>query len=155
MTAWARLSDPKSGLIGTVTMALASATSSVSRPERSGPNRIADRAGDAAIWSAISCGPTTGMTRSRRRTVEAKTIEQSAIASSTRGEDLGLLENDVGAASGRTSVGVRPAVARCNQPHVGQPEVEHRSSRLADILAKLRADEDDDGLVLRRHSRRS
>ena len=31
-----------------------------------------------------------------------------------------------------------------DQPQFGQPEVEHRPRRLADILAKLRADEDDD-----------
>ena len=50
---------------------LASATSSVSRPDRSAPKSIAERSGEPAIWSAISSGVSTGITRSRRRTVEA------------------------------------------------------------------------------------
>jgi hypothetical protein len=46
-----------------------------------------------------------------------------------------------GSRSGR---GIGPAVARRDQPHFGQPEVEHGARSLADILAQLRADKDDD-----------
>ena len=73
--------EPNKKKIGTVTMAFASATSSVSRPERSGPKRIAVLPPAARISSAICSGVTTGITRARRRTVEANTVEQSAIAS--------------------------------------------------------------------------
>ena len=61
MTAWARFSEPNLGLIGTVTILFARATSSVSSPERSGPKRIAVRPGDAAISFAICSGVITGM----------------------------------------------------------------------------------------------
>ena len=37
------------------------------------------------------------------------------------------------------------AVARAHQPHFGQPEIQHGPRRLPDILAQLRADQDDDG----------
>ena len=50
------------------------------------------------------------------------------------------------------AVGIGPAVARGDQPHLGQPEIEHRARRLADILAELRADQDDDGRAGGRHS---
>ena len=47
-------------------------------------------------------------------------------------------------------------VARRDEAHPGQPEIEHRPRRLADVLAELRADEDDDrgqgrGVSCRRH----
>ena len=61
-----------------------------------------------------------------------------------RVEELGLFEHDVGAARGRTCVGIGPAIARCDDAHFGEAEIEHGPGRLADILAELRADEDDD-----------
>ena len=44
----------------TVRIVRAIATSSVSSPDRSGPNKIADRPGCAQIWSAATAGVTTG-----------------------------------------------------------------------------------------------
>ena len=58
---------------------------------------------------------------------------------------LRAFENDVGAARGRAGLGIGPAVARGNQPHLGQPEIEHGARRFADVLAELRPNEDDDG----------
>src|SRR5690606_31024173 len=63
----------------------------------------------------------------------------------SRIEHAGVLDDDVRARSRRPGGRIRPAVAWGDEAEFGQAEIEHRSRRLADILAKLRADEDDDG----------
>src|SRR3546814_11195933 len=62
-----------------------------------------------------------------------------------RSEDLRLCRHDVGARRRRAGIGIGPTVARCDEAEFGQPEIEHRARRLADIFAQLRADENDDG----------
>src|SRR3954447_15533985 len=64
-----------------------------------------------------------------------------------RVEDLGALEHDIRPARGGAGIGVGPAVARSNEAHLDEIEVQHRPSRLPDILSELGADEDHDGLV--------
>src|SRR3546814_9546341 len=59
-------------------------------------------------------------------------------------------EHHVGAARGRTCIRIWPAVARSDQPHIDKPEIEHRPRRLADVFARLRADEDDGGRLRQR-----
>ncbi len=54
-------------------------------------------------------------------------------------------DHHVRPAGGGAGGGVGPAVAGGDEAHLGQPEIEHRPRRLADILAELRADEDDNG----------
>ncbi len=51
----------------------------------------------------------------------------------------------VGAGGGRARRRIGPAVPRRDEAQVGQPEIEHRPRRLADILAELGPDEDDGG----------
>ena len=48
---------------------------------------------------------------------------------------------------GRSGSGIGPAVARRHQAQIGEPEIEHGARGLADILAELGADQDDDGLL--------
>ena len=60
-------------------------------------------------------------------------------------EHLGPFQDDVRAAGGGAGARIGPAVARSDEAQVDQPEIEHRARCLADILAQLRADEDDDG----------
>ena len=57
-----------------------------------------------------------------------------------------LRQHDVRPARRRPRVRVGPAVARGDEPKLAQPEIEHRARGLADILAQLRADQDDRGL---------
>ena len=57
--------------------------------------------------------------------------------------ELGPFEHEVGTARRRAGIGIGPTVARGDDAHFGQAEIEHRPCRLADVLAKLRADEDD------------
>ena len=56
-----------------------------------------------------------------------------------------MLRQYVRAGRGRAGKRIGPAVARADEPQVDQPEVQHRPRGLADVLGKLRADEDDDG----------
>ena len=58
-------------------------------------------------------------------------------------EELRLFEHNVGSARGRAGIGIGPAIARSDKPQFGQAEIEHGSRRLADVLAELRANEDD------------
>ena len=60
-------------------------------------------------------------------------------------KNLRLIENEVRARCRRACVRVGPTVAGRDEPHFGQPEIQHGAGRLADILAQLRADEDYDG----------
>ena len=60
-------------------------------------------------------------------------------------ENLRAVQHDIGARGCRARVRIGPAVARAHQPHFGQPEIQHGPRRLPDILAQLRADQDDDG----------
>src|SRR3546814_13142586 len=55
-----------------------------------------------------------------------------------RSEDLRLCRHDVGARRRRAGIGIGPTVARCDEAEFGQPEIEHRACRLADIFAQLR-----------------
>ncbi len=71
MTACARLRLPNSGLIGTVMIVRASATSSVSSPDRSGPNRMAERSPAPWMAFAATSGVTTGLVMPRFLTVVA------------------------------------------------------------------------------------
>src|SRR5690606_29030033 len=84
-TAFARLSDAKPGFTGSVRIASAFATSSVSIPEASGPNITTGRS-PAAIaarnFAAASRGPHTGFSNPRGRAVAANTKVASANASS-------------------------------------------------------------------------
>ena len=131
MTAWARLSEPNSGLIGTVTIAFASATSSVSRPERSGPNRIAVRPATRRSRRPSAPGVTTGMRdrgggRSRRRRSSNRrsppaTVSKTCACSSTMSAPLaegpasGLGQPSRGATS-RISVSPKLSIARAALP---------------------------------------
>src|SRR3546814_10443791 len=56
-------------------------------------------------------------------------------------ENLRLVQHHVRARRRRPGIRIGPAVARGHQPHLDQPEIQHGPRRLADILAKLRADE--------------
>jgi hypothetical protein len=44
--------------------------------------------------------------------------------------------------------GIGPAIARGDEAHFGQAEIEHRPRRLADILAQLRANKNDDRSIV-------
>ena len=57
-------------------------------------------------------------------------------------EQLGLLQNLVGAGRRPLRGDVRPAVARIDDPQARQREIAHRPRGHADILAELRLDED-------------
>ena len=62
-----------------------------------------------------------------------------------RVEQLGLLQNLVGAGRRPLRGDVRPAVARIDDPEARQREIAHRARGHADILAELRLDEDHNG----------
>ena len=58
-------------------------------------------------------------------------------------EQLGLLQYNIGAARGRSGIGIGPAIPRRDEPQLREPEIEHRARGFADVLTKLRADEND------------
>ncbi len=60
-------------------------------------------------------------------------------------EQLGLLQNLVGAGRRPLRGDVRPAVARIDDPQTRQRKIAHRARGHADILAELRLDEDHNG----------
>src|SRR3546814_21194167 len=60
-------------------------------------------------------------------------------------EHHGIGEHHSGTRRRGPRIGIRPAVARGDEAQLGQSEIEHRARGLADILAELRSDEDDDG----------
>ncbi len=65
-----------------------------------------------------------------------------------RGKDARMVQNAAGGTRcHRHGAGVGPAVARIDKAHPGQAEVQHRPGGRADVLAHLRADKDEDGLV--------
>ena len=57
-------------------------------------------------------------------------------------EQFGLLQDLVGAGGGALRGDVRPAVARIDDAQARQRKIAHRARGHADILAKLRLDED-------------
>ena len=57
--------------------------------------------------------------------------------------DARLLDDIGGAGGGGMRLVVGPAVARLDQPEIGQAEIRHGAGGKADILAELRLDEDD------------
>ena len=67
-------------------------------------------------------------------------------------EDLRLFEDNIRAARGRSCFRIRPAVAWRDEAHFRQTEIEHCTSRFADVLAKLGTNENDDGFGGRAHS---
>src|SRR3546814_11481415 len=83
MTAWARLSEANAGLTGTVSIACAHATSSVSRPARPGPNISAVFSGRARLARAAISGVPTGLVSPRFRRVVARPKWQSDTDSAT------------------------------------------------------------------------
>jgi hypothetical protein len=100
---------------------------------------------DAAIDRAICFGSTTGMTRSRRRTVERRRgairdgrldAVETCACSSTMSAPL--------ADGPRQDSASRRAVPPA---HLGQPEVEHGTGGFADVWPKLRTDETMTGLA--------
>ena len=60
-------------------------------------------------------------------------------------EQLGVLQDLVGASRRALRRDVRPAVARIDDSQAGQREIAHRPRGHADILAELRLDEDHNG----------
>ena len=64
---------------------------------------------------------------------------------SNRVEQLGTLENMVGACRGALGGDVRPAVARLDDPQTRKREIAHGAGRHADVLAKLRLDQNHNG----------
>jgi hypothetical protein len=60
------------------------------------------------------------------------------------GEHPGLVERPVGARGRGPGALLRPAVARRDQPELGQAEVGHHPRDGADVLGQLRPIEDDD-----------
>src|SRR4029450_3368581 len=57
---------------------------------------------------------------------------------------LPLAQHATRSAGCRSGFRIGPAVARSDETHFREAKVQHRPGRLADILAQLRADEDDD-----------
>ncbi len=73
--------------------------------------------------------------------------QQRAIGDRLRDrlEQLRMIENMIRAGSGAAGVDVRPAVARIDDSKPGEAEIPHRARRHADVLAKLRLDQNHDG----------
>jgi len=59
------------------------------------------------------------------------------------GEHAGFLDDIRRARRHRHRLGIRPAVARVDEPQIGKPKIRHCARRGADVLAKLRVREDD------------
>ena len=67
------------------------------------------------------------------------------MALSTLSIDARLLDEEGRAGRRRVRLVVGPAVARGDQPQIGEPEIGHGARGKADILAELRVDENDGG----------
>ena len=90
-------------------------------------------------------GATTGLAWSWARAVVANSSVQIGDRLLDGVEQLGLIQNMVGAGGGALRGDVRPAVARIDDPQPRQREIAHRARGHADVLAELRLDQDDDG----------
>ena len=119
---------------------------SLSRPLRSGPNNTPQRSAFSprrlSSIAALS-GLSTGFTISRGRAVEASTIIELADGALDAVVDGRLVDDERRTGRGGVRLVVRPAVARADQPQIGQPEIGHGARGKADILAELRVDEND------------
>ena len=143
------LSEAKAGLTGKVTISSASAISSLNSPNRSRPNKIPVRwppCPRARSARAASTGARTGLKPSRSRAVVAQHEVEIGDRRGEIGKHHGRVDDVVGLAGRGPRLVVRPAVARIDQPELGQPEIGHGARHHADILAELRLDEDDDRL---------
>ena len=143
--ACARLSEAKAGLTGSVTMRSASATSSFSSPLRSRPNTIAT-VSPAAIRGAISPRRLGRSDHGLGLIVGARGRRQHEAAVGNRlvqrVVELGAVEDAVGAGRHHPRLVVRPALPRLDQAQPRQAEIGHGARGRADILAKLRLDQD-------------
>src|SRR5262249_51764088 len=146
-TACARLSDAKAGLIGSVTMASASATSSLSSPLRSRPNRTAMFSPEAirgATRPAASAGARGGLAGSGGRGGGGKNNPETGDRRRKRGEKPRRIEPPARPGRHHARFVIGPALPRIDEPQLRQAEIRHGAGGGADILAELRLDQDHD-----------
>ena len=99
----------------------------------------------AARASRAACAAvTTGLDSSRGRAVVAYRRCRSPVASSTRSNTRRRLSTSVAPEAACTALTFGQPHWGRDQAQIGQSEVEHRPRRGADVLAELRADQDED-----------
>src|SRR4029077_13890165 len=80
------------------------------------------------------------MTVARRRRVDEIEVADRFLE---RHEELCLIEDIGGARGRRARAFFRPAVTRCDEAQIRETEIRHGARAHADVLGKLRLDEDD------------